>query len=203
MSIKYRITLVLAIFSFSLAAQDINLFDEFQKTDINFAHFDFKDISTHRYSVTYGNNCELKNRDKDIFVPELSNDISASLMQKSSLYKGKGHMLSYLAFNDSIILVVVAIHGHYSTPSALLFSINKQGRIIDEIKVASVFFDAGQGELTRSKFEKPNTLQIINKDLDERPEGQLCKAEFQTYSISDSGKFELTATEVKEIECKE
>ena len=136
-------------------------------------------------------------------VPEIEAEISEEIERQSSLYKGGGHLLSFSQFNDSIIFVTLAVHGHYSTPSSILFVINRKGKIVSEKFVSSVFFDAGSGRLTRSRVQDTNTLEIVHKDLDERGVDVPCMAEIQEYLIKENGKLELRRTYTKKIECKE
>ena len=180
-----------------------NLYDAFQNLRDDFPYRDLADITTLGHLETLGNDCLLKKSDKEtIRVPVLSDSISKRILHESNLFKGHGHLFSFNQYNDSLILIILAVPGHYATPSALLLAINDKGNIVDEIKVCSAFFDAGQGDLVRSRIVNDNLI-VVHKNLDERPENVLCTAEISKYTITASGKINLVNTWSEHIECNE
>jgi hypothetical protein len=181
----------------------INLFDEFSKMRDAFPHKNLVEINTLNYRVTYGNNCRLKQVNSDLEVPEIESEISGEIMTQSGIYKGTGHLFSFSQFNDSTLNIIIAVHGHYDTPEAILFMVNKKGNIVSEVLVSSVFIDGGTARVTRSLLNGRHNLSVVNKNLDERPAGEPCKAEVKHYLITGNGELELTHVESLEIECKQ
>jgi len=96
--------------------------------------------------------------------------------------------------------LVFSGNGHYSY-NLVLMHYSRKGKLLSEITVASDFFDAGQGRLTKSVIKKDSLLVIGNLDLDERPEGVPCDSTAVIYRIEKNGTLRKLRQKTYKINC--
>ncbi len=110
---------------------------------------------------------------------------------------------SYYAYNErpGYSQLVFAGNGHY-TPDLVLFHFAPDGKLLAEQVVASSFFDAGSGQLTKSILRNDSLLIRMDLELSERPSGTPCDSLVTTFKITPSGTITRVRQKNFKIRCR-
>ncbi len=127
---------------------------------------------------------------------------SQKLLTTSRIFSKESRPLCYsFSAKKEYYQLVFCGNGNNYYPDLVLMNYSTDGTLLAELKVASAFFDAGQGELTKSLIQKGSSLVIGDLELSERAKGTPCDSVATIYRINQNGTIRVVQKKAYKISC--
>jgi hypothetical protein len=138
---------------------------------------------------------------KGPLVQSLDSASAAKLFRHSQMFSPDDRPPCY-AFNQKkgYYQLIFTRSSNYR-PDLVLMHFTPDGKLMAELTVASAFFDAGLGTMTRSKLTNDSTLVVGELELSERPPNTPCDSVATVYRINKNGSLRLLYKKAYKISC--
>jgi hypothetical protein len=168
--------------------------DYFRKLKPRFKYVNLKRFSNEKFG--YDNTLKLERMDSLTY---------RKLFQKSRIFRvddDRGGAM-YYAYNErpGYYQLIFAGHGHY-VPNLVLFHFASDGKLLAEQVVACSFFDAGQGELTKSFIRNDSLLIRAELKLGEGPVDVPCDSLVTVFKIAPGGVMTQVSKKKFKTKCR-
>ncbi len=167
--------------------------DYFRKMKSRFKHVNLKRFDNGGFGLAY-----------DSTFKRVDSLTYRKLFRNSRIFTNndEGWTASYYAYNErpGYYQLIFAGKGHYA-PDLVLFHFAPDGKLLAEQVVASSFFDAGEGRLTKSYLRRDSLLIRADLELSERPEGVPCDSVVTSFKIAPGGTIARVSKKAFKIKC--
>lgn len=134
-------------------------------------------------------------------VQSLDSVSAAKLLRHSRMFSSEDRPPCYVFNQKKGYCQLIFLKDSHYYPDLVLMHFTPDGKLVAERTVASAFFDAGLGTMTRSKLTNDSTLVVGELELSERPPNTPCDSVATVYRINKNGSLRLLYKKAYKISC--